>query len=396
MHVCSLTPYLLKMALAFACLTQVATSSEKILAQGEQPASVTATIEKTLKGRDALAAGGTQWTILPTEAYRGKQDDIFFISPSTGWYGNGAGKIFKTADSGTTWTLQLEKPGTYFRCIGFVNDTLGFAGNIGPGYFPGVTDSTPLYRTRNGGSTWEAVTTIAEKPIVGLCAFESVRYPFVNAGNLDYKTRLVATGRVGGPACFIYSDDLGETWKQTPLPDSATMAFDVHFENEKIGFIATATNTDVQESRAMIIRTEDGGATWKNVFIGSRQFELTWKFSFPTRETGYCTIQSYNPDSTASARFIAKTTDGGKSWTEIPLVDDHKVRQFGVAFVDENHGWVGAMPGGFETTDGGKSWQKAEFGNAVNKIRVLREGNQARLFTIGVKVATATVDLPKK
>lgn len=371
--------------------SQSPSTAERTLYQGEQPATVTTTSEPPKQGREALATGPTSWTALTTEPYKGKQDDIYFVSPSTGWYVNGAGKIFKTIDSGKTWTIVLEKPGIYFRCIGFVDDTLGFAGNIGPGYFPNVVDSVPLYRTRNGGTTWEAVTNIFGKPIVGLCSIEIVRYPFVNAGKLDYKTHLVATGRVGGPCAFIFSDDLGESWQQQILPESAAMSFDVHFENEKIGFIAASTNADVQESRAMIIRTDNGGADWETVYVGTRPFELTWKFSFPTRGTGYCTIQSYNPDSTASTRFVAKTTDSGKTWTEIPLIDDLKVRQFGVAFVDENHGWVGAMPGGFETMDGGKTWLKADFGNAVNKIRVLHDGSITRLYSIGVNVSTSTV-----
>jgi photosystem II stability/assembly factor-like uncharacterized protein len=90
---------------------------------------------------------------------------------------------------------------------------------------------------------------------------------------------------------------------------------------------------------------------------------------------------------------VAKTTDGGKTWRELPLVDDAKVRQFGVAFVDEQRGFVGAMPGGFATTDGGATWQRVEFGNAVNKIRVLRDGEDAVLHAIGVSVATTRVPM---
>lgn len=72
------------------------------------------------------------WKKLETEAYRGKQDDIYFVSPQVGWYVNGSGKIFKTSDGGVTWELKLHKPGTYFRCLMFVDERLGFAGNIGP------------------------------------------------------------------------------------------------------------------------------------------------------------------------------------------------------------------------------------------------------------------------
>jgi hypothetical protein len=40
----------------------------------------------------------TKWQKLETVAYRGKQDDIFFLNADLGWYVNGGGKIYKTID----------------------------------------------------------------------------------------------------------------------------------------------------------------------------------------------------------------------------------------------------------------------------------------------------------
>lgn len=344
----------------------------------------------------ATAASLPDWKILPTERYPGKQDDIFFINEKTGWYVNGAGKIFKTTDAGDTWTQKLHKPGTYFRCIAFIDEKIGLAGNIGPGYFPNVSDSTPLYRTTDGGETWQPVTSIEGPPIVGLCAIEVLHEQFVNAGNLDTRTRIYAAGRVGGPAALIFSDDLGLTWKQIPIAQHAAMAFDVHFFDRQHGIIAAASSADVAESNALILTTTDGGSTWTKAYQSARPFELTWKISFPTRDVGYVTIQSYNPDPAASERFVAKTTDAGKTWTEIPLINDAKVRQFGVAFIDENRGWIGAMPQGFATTDGGATWTRTNFGNAVNKIRVLKTDTAWHAFAIGVQVSRTTVPIPPK
>lgn len=353
-------------------------SPSNTLAQGEQPGESRAA---------AQPAASSAWRKLATERYPGKQDDIFFLDGATGWYVNGAGKIFKTTDGGERWVEKLHKPGTYFRCITFLDAQNGFAGNIGPGYFPNVSDATPLYRTADGGESWSAVESIEGAPVVGLCALEVVREPFINAGVLDSRARVVAVGRVGGPAVFLWSDDLGATWKQRSLSDSAAMAFDVHFLDWKRGFIAAGTDANVALSNALILATEDGGETWKPMYRSTRPFELTWKISFPTRETGYVTVQSYDPDPSASKRFVAKTTDGGKSWSELPLVDDAKVRAFGVGFVDERRGWVGAMPGGFETDDGGASWKRVEMGAAVNKVRIVRTPDGRTLgFAIGVEV----------
>jgi len=275
------------------------------------------------------------------------------VSKDVGWYVNGGGKVFSTDDGGATWIQRVHKLGTFFRCVGFLDEKTGFAGNIGPDYFPDVSDDTPLYRTDDGGTTWTPVV-VSGDPVKGLCAIEVVRYPFISAGNLDTKTLLVAAGRVGGPTSLLFSHDLGKTWTAKDMAAHCGMILDVHFFSDRIGILAAASPSDVQQSNALILRTKDGGATWIKVYRSARSFETTWKISFPTPETGYVTIQSYNPDTTASKRFVAKTTDGGKTWVELPMVDDHGVRQFGVAFVDADTGWAGAVPNGFGTTDGGR------------------------------------------
>lgn len=104
------------------------------------------------------------------------------------------------------------------------------------------------------------------------------------------------------------------------------------------------------------------------------------------RKVGYATVQSYD-EAAGNRRVIVKTADGGKSWRELPLVDEAGIREFGIGFVDERRGWVGTSKTGFETRDGGKSWSRVEMGRAVNKIRVVRKPDGgAAVFAIGVDV----------
>jgi photosystem II stability/assembly factor-like uncharacterized protein len=330
--------------------------------------------------------GPFTWAKLATDPYKGKQDDIFFVNPQLGFYVNGAGKIYKTTDGGTTWVKKLDQPGTYFRCIAFVDERRGFAGNIGTDYFPGVTDTTPLYETRDGGETWTAVRSIAGAPVKGLCAIDVVKEPFINAGKLDERVHVYAAGRVGGPAVFVTSHDGGETWQATDLSSIAGMILDIRFLDPKNGIISAASNAAIAESNAVILVTRDGGKSWTSKYRSSRPYEATWKSSFPNRLTGYVTIQSYNPDKAVTQRYVAKTTDGGETWTELPLTDDFKVREFGVGFVDANTGWVGTSTTGFETIDGGMTWKSVDLGKAANKIRILRTPDGFVGYAIGVDV----------
>jgi photosystem II stability/assembly factor-like uncharacterized protein len=327
-----------------------------------------------------------QWRKLETEAYRGKQDDIYFVTPQVGWYVNGLGKIFKTTDGGKTWTMKLHKPGTYFRCIAFIDSQRGFAGNIGPDYYPNVSDTVPLYETRDGGDTWTAVTNIKGPMPKGLCAIEVVREPFINAGVLDEKVRVVAAGRVGGPTYLMQSSDSGDSWTSTDMSAQCGMILDVKFLDNQNGIISAGTSAKVDEAHALILRTSDGGKTWAKVYESTRPYEITWKSSFPTRQDGFVTIQSYNPDKTVTQRYVAHTSDGGRTWRELPLVNDFAVREFGIAFLTPQVGWVGTSTTGFETRDGGATWKPVNLGRAVNKIRLLPDGDGFVGYAIGVEV----------
>ncbi len=293
-------------------------------------------------GKTYMLPAEAKWQKLDTVAYRGKQDDIFFLNADLGWYVNGGGKIYKTMDGGQTWVEKLSQPGTFFRTVGFVNEKMGFAGNIGTDYFPGVTDTTPLYMTDDGGDTWRAVSSIDGPTVKGLCAIDVLHTQFINSGVLDSRTVIHAGGCVGGPAFLLRSMDGGKSWKSQDVSAHTKMILDIKFFNENRGFIMGASDTDTEKSNALIIATQDGGATWKKVYQSNRPFEITWKASFPTRDTGYVTIQNYNPDKTNTLRHVAKTTDGGATWSEIPLVNDHAVRQFGIGFADEN--LAGSVP----------------------------------------------------
>jgi photosystem II stability/assembly factor-like uncharacterized protein/pimeloyl-ACP methyl ester carboxylesterase len=341
---------------------------------------------EVLSKKDVTTLPEKGWKKLNTERYPGKQDDITFINEKEGWYVNGYGSIYNTKNGGETWEKQLEKKGTFFRTIAFVDNLVGFAGTVGTDYFPNVTDSIPLYGTRDGGKTWKPVDY--KGPYVkGLCAIDIVKEQYINHGKIDYKIHIYAVGRVGSPANMMVSHDGGETWTSNSMNNDCKMLFDIKMFDKNNGFVCAASDEDMEKSNALILKTSDGGKTWKKVYQSNRPFEGTWKASFPTKQVGYVTIQSYNPDPNVKQQRIAKTTDGGETWNEINLVEDAGAREFGIGFIDENHGFVGTMNTGYETKDGGKTWTKINLGMACNKIRIYKDANgKIYGYAIGVDV----------
>jgi photosystem II stability/assembly factor-like uncharacterized protein len=358
-----------------------------LVACGSQPVAPTV---------PTLVASG-DWQTADTETYKGKQDDIYFTSPKVGFYGNGAGKIFRTDNGGTTWTKLIEKPGTFVRAIGFLDDKRGFAGNIGPDAFPGVTDETLLYRTDDGGTTWTPVALPDTDGARGVCAIDILAIDRVDRGHRRHEEIVHAGGRVGGPSSLFASSDGGATWTRLPLPpDVAGGILDVKFLDPSIGFVFAGSDPDVSKSHGVIVKTTDGGRTWKKVYESTRPYELMWKGAFPSRQIGYASLQNYTGEVAAEtpdgvtvigARYIVKTEDGGDHWRELPVVDDAKVQEFGVGFVDDRHGWLGVSAGGYETTDGGATWRAvATMPKATNKIRIVHDGPNVHVWSIGVDV----------
>ena len=339
-----------------------------------------------LSKKDEVKLTEKGWKKLNTSRYPGKQDDITFINENEGWYVNGYGSIYHTKNSGETWEKQLEKKGTFFRTIAFVDSLRGFAGTVGTDYFPNVTDTIPLYGTTDGGKTWNPVS-YSGPYVKGLCAMDIVREQYINHGKIDYKIHIYGVGRVGSPANMMVSHDGGLTWTSNSMNKDCKMLFDIKMFDKNNGIVCAASDEDMEKSNALILKTSDGGKSWKKVYQSNRPFEGTWKASFPTKQVGYVTIQSYNPDPNVKQQRIAKTSDGGETWNEINLVEDAGAREFGIGFIDENHGFVGTMNTGYETIDGGKTWGKVNLGMACNKIRIYKDANGKTYgYAIGVDV----------
>ena len=336
----------------------------------------------------APAAAEEQWIRLPTVPYtlNNKQDAMAFADALTGWYGNGTGRIYLTEDGGEAWTNIWTKQGVYVRALEFADDKTGFLGNIGPGYFPGVTDRQPLYVTYDGGAHWSAVKLVAGRQIAGVCAIDVLK--------VDGKVLAIrAGGRVGGPAGLLESFDEGRTFRARDMSGVTGMILDIHFVDANTGFIAGASEAEEDKAHARILKTSDGGKSWRAVFDSDRAGDVNWKLAFPSARVGYATIISYRAPDNEARGYVVKTEDGGEHWRRLVVTSDKDWIPYGINFVDDARGWVGGSTGGYGTSDGGKTWLAQGMGLSTNKIRfVQRADGGITAFAIGKELYK--LDLP--
>jgi photosystem II stability/assembly factor-like uncharacterized protein len=162
------------------------------------------------------------------------------------------------------------------------------------------------------------------------------------------------------------------------------MILDVKFFDPNIGFVFAGTSGDLGQSNALILKTIDGGRTWRQVYRSIRLNEIIWKASFPSSLVGYATVQ--NDDPVNLQQRVVKTVDGGEHWSEIPLVTSKGAEELGIGFVSPYKGWVGTSVGGFETSDGGKSWEPSSLAPKANKIRIRAADGTPMTYAIGSEV----------
>ncbi len=206
---------------------------------------------------------------------------ICFVNDSTGYVVGGErynyGDIFKTTDGGKTWNAQNSGIQKAIYKSFFLNNDTGFA----------AAYEGKLLRTTDGGINWQL--------------YQSYWIP----------------------------------------------AYDIKFVNDTTG-IACGGNGF---SRGIIFRTSDRGNLWS---IDTFQNEFRSLF-FTDENTGYC----------AGYGMIMKTSDGGKSWKPTMAKGDFFTSIF---FTDAVTGFAAGLNGTIlKTTDAGVTWEKLRNGNSIVK-----------------------------
>ena len=286
------------------------------------------------------------WQTLGNAPVVSRHNDVYFVTPNIGWIVNGSGQILKTVDGGNSWLGQFSQSTTHFRSVGFLDSFNGWAGNVGFGEF-GTTDTTVMYHTINGGTTWSPFNTFTGPRPQGLCGMYVLN-----------DSVIVAVGRVRGPSFFTKTTDGGSTWISKDMSAHAAGLIDVYFFDPDSGYAVGLTDVDHSNSSGIVLFTSDGGETWEERFKTERTGEWCWKISFPSRKVGYVSLQR----NSGTPIYFLKTSDGGETW-ESKLFSNSYYFVQGIGFVTEQLGWIGGNSSfpAFQTTDGGETWQRADF-----------------------------------
>jgi len=260
-------------------------------------------------------------------------------------YGDG---VYKTEDGGATWNNMGLKES---RQIGMIaidprNTDILYVAAEGSIWGPG--GERGLYKTTDGGVTWNKVLDISENTGINNVVLDP-RNPDIIYATSEQRRRHVYAKIGGGPESAVYkSKDAGKTWEKIMkgLPS-------VHIGG--MGLAISPVNPDVLY---LIMEAQgDAGGFFRSVNRGA-----SWEKMSSHHSSG----QYYNEifcdpvdiDKVYSVETRSQvTTDGGRTWARVGNnqrhVDDHAMW---IDPDDTQHFYIGGDGGIYETYDGGETY----------------------------------------
>jgi photosystem II stability/assembly factor-like uncharacterized protein len=263
-------------------------------------------------------------------------------------FGNG---MYKSTDAGNTWRrIGLDNTRQIARVlVDPKNPEVVFVAAMGHAYGP--SPDRGVYRSRDGGATWQKVLYKGDGVGAVDLAFDSSNSQVIYAA-------LWATRR---PPWYVYnpsispgggifkSADGGNTWQQltSGLPSES-------FGRSGIAVAPTNSNrvyAVIDAKDGGFYRSEDAGATWSKISGDNRVWGRGWYF-------GKVGVDPKNPDIVyVSNTSLYKSVDGGQSWIPIkgaPGGDDY--HQLWIAPEDPNRMILASDQGAIVTVDGAATW----------------------------------------
>jgi photosystem II stability/assembly factor-like uncharacterized protein len=279
----------------------------------------------------------------------------FFLDPNHAWVRNShSTRVWRTNDGGQTWDSSELPDIEFFHPSEIFPDTIFFTDSQ-HGWLIFYLESgmshqyVNLYRTADGGATWEELVDPTGAGGLQGCCKTGMAFHGLQTGLMTYEQGPYTEAHVS------WSHDGGRTWIYQALPSPFTDPDDVQysyctthsphlFSSETVTLgVECRITSDWEDTYSYVYTSKDAGENWSTMPCPGRSIQ------FFTQTMGY----SFGPD-------IYKTENSGQTWEFVSTNDWEAEFQF----VDLQIGWaITQMEEDrllYQTTDGGSTWSLIE------------------------------------
>ncbi|MBC8487211.1 MAG: T9SS type A sorting domain-containing protein [Bacteroidetes bacterium] len=265
--------------------------------------------------------------------------------------------IYKSTDAGNTWNyLGLEESRNIGRMVVHPdNPDILYVAAMGNLF--ANTPERGIYKTSNGGQTWENVLFVSDST-GGIDIVIHPTNPDTLYAAMWERIRRPNRRSYGGWTCGIYvTYNEGHTWTEltnglpSPGNNIGRIGIDISKSEPNILYAIYADKTGYFEG---VYKTTNGGNTWTQTNDGSLTncyVSYGWWF-------GRISVDPVDPEiAYVIGLDLYKTSNGGNSWSNISSLDVH-VDQHGLYAHPENNNFVflGNDGGLYISQNGGNSW----------------------------------------
>lgn len=255
---------------------------------------------------------------------------VFFTSSDRGWIAGDGGFLASTRDGGKSWTRYPLDTTEDINEIYFRNDDNGY-----------LVAGRKLFVTRDAGKIWQDIRIFRTGEFgAGRPEFLSIRFSDKKRGYLVGSVLRTSAGDdVVVDSLLMRTEDGGDTWRRITVPSKKEL-FHLDFNNNSHGWIVG--------DGGVILATTDEGNSWKQQVSGT---------SLPLFNVDF--RDDNNGHAVGRSGTILRTENGGGVWEVVDTnFNDTLMR---VDFADDKNGWIVGYDGNIlRSNDRGKTWIRQE------------------------------------
>jgi photosystem II stability/assembly factor-like uncharacterized protein len=279
-----------------------------------------------------------------------------------------------------------------------------------PGTMYAAFGSGNLWKTINHGLTWQPIFENQSALGIGDIALAPSNPDVIWLGSGE-SLRKPRNFTMPGTGVFR-SDDGGQSWRNTGLPDSYHIGeIAVHPNNPDIVFVAVQGHFWSTNKNRGLYRTIDGGKTWEHVlYVDEKTGANDVVISPSNPDVIYASMWEFYPNNSGEKSGVFRSSNAGKTWNRLGggLPQGPKTGRIGLAVSWTNPDKVYALVDNqnksdhseiYRTVDGGTSWNRT---HEQGELRMLASigwyfadcyvnpQDDDEIFGLGVKVAHST------